>query len=375
MDDRQAQLIGAAEALRTWVYTQRASWTDGASAGFSNLRTPAFSQGSAALAESAGAVAVVADDPLAVPFERPIAPPGRSFDVTGIARSVLKSLATIASLGASVPRRVLRIGLAFAVLAGVVWTAAAYWPMWSGAVKVQLAAAGERLTVFDRAVPPAAATVTKNIPPERAGTRRTGRVHVDSNPVGARVEVDGRDRGVTPLTLSDLSVGSHTIVLRGEEGSVQRTIAVTADKMTQVNEAIYSGWLHVSSPIELQISDGTRTIHLDDSNQVLLPPGPHDVRFENRLFGFVDVQKIEVRPGDTTSVSVQPPTSKLSVTASTPAEVLVDGLVVGGTPLTDYALDVGTREIVVRNAVGAERRAMTTITVAPTHLDIDFSKP
>ena len=40
-----------------------------------------------------------------------------------------------------------------------------------------------------------------------------------------------------------------------------------------------------------------------------------------------------------------------------------------------FPLAVGTREITVRNAAGAERRSMTTVTVEPLRLDIDFSKP
>lgn len=373
MDDRQAQLIGAAEALRVWVHAQRAAWTDGSAMSFPDRHTPVFEQGTAVLADPPplfdGYASAAAFD---VPT-RSASPVRPTIDVVARLGAGLRRLVHIGSRGAAVAGRFWQVGVASAVVIGTLWAATAYWPVWSRALKAQLAMAGQHSTVFDRPAPPAVAAEPKA--PERPTARRTGRVQIDSNPPGAAVVVDGKERGVTPLTLGDLSVGAHTVLLRGADGSVQRTVTVSADKTTQLNEAIYSGWLHVSSPIELEIVEGTHALHLDDSNQVLLPPGPHELRFENRRFGFVDIQKIDVRPGDTTSVSVQPPASKLTVTASTPAEVLVDGTLVGGTPLTNHALNLGTREVTVRNAAGAERRAMITVTVEPVRLDVDFATP
>jgi hypothetical protein len=254
------------------------------------------------------------------------------------------------------------------VLVGV-----SYGPAWRGPLEAQLATATDRVASFKRPAPPA--PVVAKSAPEQPVSRRTGTLRIDSNPTGANVIVDGRDHGITPVTLDEVAVGSHSVVLRGAAGSIRRTVMVTAGSTTEVNEAIYSGWLHVSSPIELQISEGGRALRLDDSHQVLLTPGSHEVRFENRLLGFVETRQIQIRPGDTTSVSLQPPQSKLSVTASVPSEVLVDGLPAGSTPLAEFALDVGTREVTVRNITGGERRAIVTVTVEPVHLDVDFGKP
>jgi len=58
------------------------------------------------------------------------------------------------------------------------------------------------------------AAPTQNAPAadERA-TRSNGRVSIRSTPPGARVSVDGRDSGVTPLTLPSLARGTHVIRL------------------------------------------------------------------------------------------------------------------------------------------------------------------
>lgn len=205
--------------------------------------------------------------------------------------------------------------------------------------------------------------------------KATGRLQVESDPPGAAVIIDGRNRGVTPLTLDDLTVGSHTVVLQGAKGSVRRSVTVTADGTAQLAEAIYSGWLHVSSPIDLQISTGGRGLRLDERNQALLPPGSHELRFENRAFGFTAVRQVVVEPGKTASVSIVPAPSPLTVNTTAPAEVFVDGEKVGDAPLANHPLRLGTHEVMVKAASGAERRFSVTATVAPVQLDVDFSQP
>ena len=156
-------------------------------------------------------------------------------------------------------------------------------------------------------------------------TKGPGQLQVESSPTGAHVLIDGKDRGVTPLTIEGLASGSHKVVIRGDDGSVQKTVSIAAGELLQLSESIYSGWLHVAAPFEIQISEGRRSITLDDSNQVLLAPGPHDVRFENRTFGLREVRHLEIRPGETTAVSLELPMSHLTVTSSEPATVAIDG--------------------------------------------------
>ena len=142
-------------------------------------------------------------------------------------------------------------------------------------------------------------------------------------------------------------------MLQTDQGSVRRTVAVTADQAALVSESIYAGWLKLFAPFELQIAEGTRAFRLDEQNQVLLPPGPHELRFENRALGYSETRRVEIEPGKTTSLSLVPPPSTLTVTSTTPAIVLIDGDQAGETPLTDHPVALGTRDIVVRSAAGA----------------------
>jgi hypothetical protein len=201
-----------------------------------------------------------------------------------------------------------------------------------------------------------------------------GKLIVESEPTGARVVVDGKMRGSTPLTLADLSVGSHTVTIESDKGSVRRTVSVTSGRETTISETIFSGFLKVFAPFEVTVSEGTRGLRLDDHSQVMLAPGPHELRFESKEFGYHDTRKVDIEPGKTASLTLTPDGSKLSVTATVPAEVLVDGQHVGDTPLNDQPIALGTRDIVVKSPAG-ERHFSQTVTTKPVRLEVDFSKP
>ncbi|PYR24006.1 MAG: hypothetical protein DMF92_23520 [Acidobacteria bacterium] len=180
-------------------------------------------------------------------------------------------------------------------------------------------------------------------------SKRTGRLQVTSVPPGAQVTIDRRARGVTPLTVDGLAPGSHEVVLESAEGSVRETVDITADRTSEISQAIYSGWVQVSSSIEIAITEGTRAIHLDERNQVLLPPGIHELRFESRALGYRDTRRVEVKPGATTAISIVPSMSALTVTATLPAEVLVAA---GGSPhQSRHARDRGQERIRRRTAL------------------------
>jgi len=263
------------------------------------------------------------------------------------------------------------------ILVAGAWTIPAYWSDMKNSVTTDLAA-GRRIVGAGRQAMTdhASAQVAKMTAgrAEAAAVASVRRLQVESNPPGAHVLIDGHDRGLTPLTLDDLSVGSHKVVLRGIEGSVQRTISMGQTGIVQLNEAIFSGWLHVSSPIEVQISEGRQAMQLDDRNQVLLAPGPHDVRLENRALGLHETRHIDVRPGETTVIVLEPAPSPLSVNAPDGSTVAVDGEVVGPTPLVDYPVTLGTRDLIVTSPSGEVRRQTITVTVQPVHVNVDFSK-
>jgi serine/threonine-protein kinase len=77
------------------------------------------------------------------------------------------------------------------------------------------------------AVAPAPKPKPRPVPPR-------GQIVVRSNPAGARVELNGRDRGRTPLTIRDLPLGANTLrVTRDGYGAEQRRVTLTASRASQ----------------------------------------------------------------------------------------------------------------------------------------------
>jgi hypothetical protein len=204
--------------------------------------------------------------------------------------------------------------------------------------------------------------------------KTVGRLQVNSEPAGARVLIDNVSRGVTPLTLDDVPLGSHTVILDTGSGSVKRSVTIKGDEPTTLSETIYAGWLKVFAPFDITISEGSKTLRLDDRDQVMLSAGPHDLRFENRAFSYQEARHVEIQPGVTTPLSLVAPHSTLTLTTSAPAEVIIDGVNVGRTPLIDYSIQLGTRDVVIKSQAG-DRRLSVPVTTRPVVLDIDFAKP
>jgi hypothetical protein len=370
MEDRQQQLVAAAEAMRQWVYAQRATWAEGYPHGLS----PAQPQFAAAGMEAVALPAAALSEIETAPAEQwPEAGESRSWS-EGMADRLGSTVQGTTTFVRTSWRMLAAIAAVVIVVAGVRFA----WPTMRSKVSSHPATgqnAAKGLT------PPASSQRASGDQTLAATTslavaaKGSGRLQVESSPNGAHVLIDGKDRGVTPLTVDGLAVGAHKVVVRGDDGSVQRTVSIASGDTVQLSESIYSGWLHVSAPFEVQISEGRKSITLDDSNQVLLAPGPHDVRFENRTLGLREVRHLDIRPGETTAITVGTPVSHLTVTSSEPATVAIDGQPAGETPLTDFGVAIGTRDVTVTSASGVVHHETITMKVEPSHIDVDFSKP
>ena len=369
MDRRDEQLIAAAEAVRTWVHAQRATWTDGYPRVFADAGAQVLSLSAPSLTLAPPAM-VDADMPSESSIdsrERTAAP------IEQLRAGTLRVASLVTQSGLRIRQNWRTAAMAVVVLAAA-WAIPTYWSDMKALLTTNVAA-GRRVVASRRQALTELANRDASTSAAPAPTDgKSGTLQVESTPAGATVLVDGRDRGVTPLTIEGLSLGSHKVVLRAAEGLLQRTISIKPGATVQLNEAIFSGWLHVSSPIEIKMSEGSRTINLDDRNQALLAPGPHEVSFENRALGIHVVKHVEVRPGETTSISFEPPVSHLSVTTSEGATVAIDGEPAGDAPLVDYPVKIGTRDLTVTSASGEVRRQTITVTVEPARIEVDFSK-
>ena len=227
----------------------------------------------------------------------------------------------------------------------------------------------------------AARIITLNVAPgatileriEWAASRATGRLQVTTDPPGADVAIDGTPRGQTPLSADDLAVGRHTVELTSGGNTVRESVEIRASKTTTLNTSVYRGWLALFSPIDVRATLDGRALTLDDQNRVLVPAGSHQLALSNRKLGYADTQTVEIKPGETTPFSIVVPKTLLTVTASAPAEVWIDGAPAGDAPVVDHPVDIGTREVLVRSAEHGERHLMVPATVNPVTVAVDFT--
>jgi hypothetical protein len=208
----------------------------------------------------------------------------------------------------------------------------------------------------------------------RARPAGRGGLRVSSEPPGAKVYVDGKLQGETPLDLPNTPVGTHTVTIESSIGTVRRTVNVVRGEQALVDVELYSGFVKVFAPIELELSVNGRPVG-NGSEPIMLPPGEQEILAVNRDMGYREVHTIEVEPGETRTLTITP-VGRLTVTAVPWADVWIDETKMGRTPLTNRRVPIGTHTLVLRHPEHGERRVVATIKHNEvTSVPVDMTKP
>jgi hypothetical protein len=224
-------------------------------------------------------------------------------------------------------------------------------------------------------VTPAAATA--GTPSETKPVPST--IEIVTEPAQAAISVDGRSRGTSPVTVTDLTAGTHTVAARFAGGTVQRQIRVasgsTASLVITMPRAAgtTSGWLTAEVPASFQILENGRLIGTTDVDRLMLPVGQHSLEFVSEQLGFRTEQTVTVKQGATSSVRFELPQAPLSINAQPWAEVWIDGERIGETPLGNVSRPIGRHEVVFRHPSLGERRASVLVTLKePARIAVDL---
>ena len=205
--------------------------------------------------------------------------------------------------------------------------------------------------------------------------RQLGHFEVMSQPSSASVYVDGTLRGVTPLTVSNLPVGSHTLILRSSAGTVRKTIRIESDHTTSLMEMIYPGWLAVFSEIPLEVSAAGRLVGRTGDGRIRMAPGRYEFELTNARFGYRSTRVLQVRPGQVTPLRINLPSGIVEVDVQPWGEVWVEDRRIGQTPLESIAVPIGAHEIRVTHPELGERRLYVDVTLTERlHVAFDFTK-
>ncbi len=226
--------------------------------------------------------------------------------------------------------------------------------------------------------------LTADAPAPSSVSAPTIPVVIASGNDGDVVFVDGRDVGVTPFQLTvDGSV--HEIRL-GSPSSSQSPNAVSAPAALSaiplgpivdgvVVPARRAGGLALSSPIEIQLVEGSRVLGSSADGPIVMTAGVHQLELVNSAFGYRERRTVEVKSGQVVPLIVKPPDGRLNINALPWARVWVDGKPVGETPLANVEMPVGQHEILFRHPELGERRETAMVkSGAVTRISVTLSQ-
>ena len=214
------------------------------------------------------------------------------------------------------------------------------------------------------------------------GHSSMGRLQVRTEPAGALVTIDALPRGNSPVTVSNLDPGEHTVVLSSDAGTVTQSVTIEAGVTASLNVPIVarevspqSGWISVTSPVDVQLFEGGRLLGSSQTDRIMVPSGAHQIELVNDTLGFRLTRSVQVAPGKVAAVPVKLPMGSVAINAIPWAEVWIDGNKIGETPIGNQPATIGNHEIVFRNPELGEKTQTVTVTLTtPARLSVDMRK-
>jgi hypothetical protein len=225
-------------------------------------------------------------------------------------------------------------------------------------------------------------TVSQFLDLPTAAQPTTGLLQVRTEPAGARVVVDGVSRGQSPLTISGLEPGNHTVVLANDLASVTHEVVVEAGAtaslvvpMTPPQGVPVSGWIAVAAPVDVQVYERDRLLGSSRSDRIMVAVGRHDLDIVNEALGYRTTRVVTVAPGQVSPVKLEWPNGSMAINAQPWAEVWIDGERIGETPIGNIAVPIGAHEVLFRHPDLGEHVVRATVTLtAPTRLSVDLRR-
>jgi len=243
-----------------------------------------------------------------------------------------------------------------------------------------------RLGQEERVIPvqvTAGADIVRDLEMQSAAAPAAAFAHVSvvTDPPGARVTIDGQPSGVSPLTLDRLTAGEHTVSVASATGTAEKRVNVTAGHAASVvfslpkSSGPLGGWLSVSAPFDVQVTEHDQVIGAGGSSRIMLAAGRHEITLVNRTLEYEETRRVEVAAGQTAQIRVEPPKVTINVNARPWAEVTLDGAELGQTPISKATVTVGTHQLVFRHPQLGERGQSIVVTAkGPNRVAVDLTK-
>ena len=94
--------------------------------------------------------------------------------------------------------------------------------------------------------------------PESTPTSNYGSINVETSPDDAKITLDGKDMGVTPLFLQNVPIGTHKIIISKDKClSVEQTVTVRESETAEINANLYPQVIHNLINNMVRVEGGT----------------------------------------------------------------------------------------------------------------------
>jgi hypothetical protein len=210
----------------------------------------------------------------------------------------------------------------------------------------------------------------------------TGQLQIRTEPSGAKVLVDGQKRGTSPTTVDNLTPGAHMVTVEGQLGAVTQEVTIesgaTAALVVPLNApqgAPVSGWIAVTAPVDVQIFEKGQLLGTNRSEKIMASVGRHDLDLVNDAIGYHASRTVTVTPGQVSAMKIELPKGTMSLNAVPWAEVWIDGVRAGETPIGNLQVAPGQHEVIFRHPELGEQRFTPTVTLnAPARVSADLRR-
>jgi len=209
-----------------------------------------------------------------------------------------------------------------------------------------------------------------------AATAGTNELRIRTEPLGAAVTVDGRYVGRSPVRVSDLTPGSHTVVMKHDTGTATEQVLIEEGKAASLFVPLgvrpaagvgAAGWISIAGAgADVQLFENGKLLGTNRIDRIMLPVGRHDLDIVNESLGYQERRTVQVTAGQVSAITLKWPTGGLSINAQPWAQAFVDEAPVGETPIANIQVAIGQHEITFRHPQLGERRTFVTVMAGQT---------
>jgi len=216
-----------------------------------------------------------------------------------------------------------------------------------------------------------------------AATSGASELRIRTEPLGAAVTVDGRYVGRSPVSVSDLTPGQHTVVMKHDVGTATEQVLIEEGKAASLFVPLAvrpsagvgaAGWISiVGAAADVQLFENGKLLGSNRIDRIMLPVGRHELDIVNEPLGYQERRTVQVTAGQVSSINLKWPTGGLSINAVPWAQAFVDESPVGETPIANIQVPIGQHEITFRHPqFGEHRRTVTVIAGQTAKVGIDL---